>query len=266
MGNMKAHSSQLISLNEIADSALLDLQESAHRREQFLHWTLKYYKRYRMDHVGNIKIVKLDMTPWKSIELPDDNVDWIAIGIPTGQMLLTFVNDPSLLPRYCACDDDEPTETTTVENVDVDGQGIQQWSISEFGENAGRMFGLIQKDNGLGYFNPHYNDRVNEIQLSARVKAGTKIVLIYLGELFDPSVDNVVHPYYEPMIRSGIHWENMKFHVRTGSRTISVAALRDAEQEFKDELCLAVERASHLTKEGILEAIRQSTSLSPKLD
>lgn len=261
--NAKGHFKTYVSLLDIVDEALGDLDEGSHFKEKFLMWGMRLYKRYRMDIKGNIKTVKREMTPWKSVLLPDDCVDWLAIGIPTGQELLTFVNDPKMLTRYCACDEDAPTKAS-YENEDMAGEGLQYFNWTELGEHTGKMFGMVAKDNGLGYFNPHPTDRVNEIQLSEKVKAGTKIVLMYLASLFDPRADAVVHPYCADFIRAGIILEYVRHKMRKGSRSASVMAYRDIKDEFDNALCDAVERMAHLSKEDILEAIRQPYSLAPK--
>lgn len=261
---MKAHSSQLVSLREIADKALGDLMESSHRKEQFLMWALDYYKRYRMDIAGEIKTVRLDMTPWKSILLPTDCVDWIFVGIPSGEMLMTFTKK-SLLPRDCACDDDAPTEPTFT-NVDMAGEGVQFYNFTEFGEDAGKLYGQLIKDNGLGYFSPNPNERVNEIQLSAKVNSGTKIVLMYLSSLFNPDVEGVVHNYAEDFVRKGIHYENLKFKRRNGNRNISALDIQLAKDELDDELCALAERKiSGFNTESIIDACRQAYRLTPKI-
>ena len=169
--------------------------------------------------------------------------------------------------RDHACDEDEPKAPTFAEaNLDIAGEGFQFHNLTEFGEHAGKLFGQIQKDNGLGYFNPNPTDRVNEIQLSANVKAGTKIVFMYLASLFNPRADAVVHPYCADMIRAGIILEHVRSKMRRGSRSISGLAYKDVKDEFDNALCDAVERMSHLTRESILETLRQSYSLAPKFD
>ncbi len=260
---MKGHSNTYLSLNDIVDTALLDLQESAHRKEQFLSWALDYYKRYRMDMAKEIRTVKLSMTPWKSIMLPDDCVDWIALGIPNGQMLMTFVNDNTITPRDCACDTDSPQQPT-FDNVDVAGEGFPFYNCTEFGEDPGKLFGLLVKNNGVGYFHPNYNERVNEIQLSVQVKEGTKILLMYLSTLFNPNVSSVVHPYFEFVIRYGIHYENMKYKRRSGNKNISLGEIAAAKDELDEEICKAVERSSDLRTEDIISITREAILLAPK--
>lgn len=264
--NAKGHFNTYVSLLDIVDEALGDLEEGMHYKEKFLMWGMRLYKRYRMDIKGNIKTTRLEMTAWKSIVLPDDCVDWLLIGVPSGQALFTFVNDSFMLTRDCACDDDAPTRTDYSKlEIDMFGEAVQFFNWNEYGEHTGKMFGLVAKDNGLGYFNPHPTDRVNEIQLSENVKAGTRIVLMYLASLFDPRADAVVHPYCADFIRAGIILEYIRHKMRKGSRSVSVMAYRDAKDEYDNALCEAVERMAHLGREDILEALRQTYSLAPKL-
>lgn len=258
---MKAHSNQLLSIVELADKALFDLLESSHRKEQFIHWAIDYYRKYRMDMAREVKTVRLDMTPWKAIVLPKDCVDWILLGIPNGQSIDTFTKK-HLAVRDCACEGDEPTEA--VYTPEVGSEGYQFYNLTECGEDAGKMYGLAVKDNGLGYLHPNPNQYVDEIQLSTHVPAGTRPYLMYLSTLFDPSRDSVVHPYAEDMIRAGIHYRNLQRKRQAGNRNISPQDIRDAKNELDEEICLLAERRWDLSAEDIMELSRSGFSLSPK--
>lgn len=260
---MKANTKQLVSINEIVNEALLDLGESAHVKEQCLHWGVRYYKKYRMDMAREIVSVRLDLTPWKAIILPDDCVDWILVGIPNGEEIMTFTKK-SLRLRECGCDESEPTEPDYNNYVDSLGEGVQYYNCNIHGEDPGKLFGLLVKDNDLGYFSPNYNQRVNEIQLSAKVPAGTRPYLMYLSTLFDPKVENVVHPYAQPMIVAGIHYDRLKFKRRAGDRNITRDMIADAKEELDNEICLLAERRWDLSAETIIDAARQGRQLGLK--
>lgn len=259
---MKAHTKQLVSILQIVDGALLDLGESAHRKEQFIHWAITYFKMLKMDFAREIKTVKLKMTPWKAVVLPDDCVDWYMIGIRNGQDLMAFTKK-SLLPRDCSVDDSAP-EKATYPLSETSGEGIQFFNYTEYGEDPGKMFGLLQKDNGLGYFDPNQNERVNEIQLSTHVNADAEILLLYLATLFDPRSDSVVHPYCEQFITKGIHYENLKHRRRAGNRSITADMVREAKDELDDEICNMVERRWDLSSDDIIEVARNASQLGLK--
>lgn len=258
---MKAHTKELLTIEELADSVLMDLQESSHRKEQFLKWAIDYYKRYRMDVAREYKKTLLDMTAWKSIILPDDCVDPVIIGIPNGEDISTFTRR-RLATRDCACDEDEPTPPTYT--PEEGSEGFQWYQLSESGEDAGKLYGLQVKDNGLGNFKINDTQDVNEIQLSSNVPAGTRIHLTYLSTLFDPNRDNCVHPYAQPMIEAGIHWSNLKNRRRAGNRNISQQDIYDAKNEFDEALCQLAERRWELSREDIVEITREAMVLTPK--
>lgn len=260
---MKAHTSQLLTINEIVNGALFDISESSHRKEQFLKWALDYYRRLKMDIARDVRETYLDMTPWKSVILPDDCVDWIRLGIANNESVNTIVNGRLLATRDCACEEDEPV--AAVYEPEEGSEGFQFNTITEYGEDAGKMYGLMVKDNGLGYFTPHPNQRVNEIQLSASINAGTRIYLMYLSTLFDPRVDNIVHPYCQDYIAFGCHYENLKNKRRAGNRNISPQDIRDAKEELDEELCKVAERRMDINSEGIMELVRNGHRQSPKM-
>lgn len=259
---MKAHSQQLVSILEIVNEALLDLGESSHRKEQFIHWAIKGFKTLKMDFAREIRTVKLQMTPWKSIILPNDCVDWFLVGIRNGQDLMAFTKK-SLLPRDCSGDSDEP-EAASYSATLNSGEGIQFFNSTEYGEDPGKLFGLLQKDNGLGYFAPNPNEKVNEIQLSTHVDAGTEILLLYLATLFDPRVDSVIHPYCQEYLSKYIHHENLKHRRRSGNRSISADMVREAKHELDEETCRMVERRWDLRADDIIEVARNASQLGIK--
>lgn len=259
---MKAHTSQLITLNEITSKALADLGETSHRKDQFLMWGVDYYRKYRMDMAREVKTVQLPMTPWKSIVLPNDCVDWIAVGVKVGEAIATFTKKP-LASRDDNTQESAPSAPTYT-NVDWSGEGIQFFNCTDYGEDPGKMFGQLVKDNGLGYYSVNNNERVSEIQLSASVNAGTKIWLMYLSTLFDPTIESVVHPYAEDMIRFGIHYNNLKHRRRAGDKSISLSDVAQAKQELDDEICLLAERKWDLSTEDIVQAAKDAYRLTPK--
>lgn len=259
---MKAHSSQLVSVLEIVNKALLDLTEGAHRKEQFILWAIDWLRRLKMDLAKEIKTVKLQMTPWKSIILPEDCVDWYLIGVRNGQTLMAFTKK-SLLPRDCSQEKDAPTEASYTADQ-ISGEGVSFFGYTEYGEDPGKLFGLLEKDNGLGYFDPNSNERVNEIQLSTHIDAGTEILLLYLGTLFNPRVDSVIHPYLEDVIRAGIHYENLKHRRRSGNRSITGDMVREAKDELDEEICKAAERRWDLRADDIIEIARNGLQLGIK--
>ena len=262
---MKGSTHTYVTLNEIVNKALADITEGSHRKEQFLLWALDYYRKLKLDVARDVRTVSLQMTPYKSIILPDDCVDWISIGIKNGEVLDTFVNKwRDLIPRASANDDEEPTAPTYTLS-DPDGEGIVFCNYTDTGGNPGKLFGLLVKDNLHGYFTPNMNQHVNEIQLSASVPAGTPIFLMYLSTVFDPTIESIISPYFEDYIRKGIHYENLKHSRNSGNRRITSEMVFEAKQERDDELCLAVERRWDLSVDDIIEICRQGYSLAPKI-
>jgi hypothetical protein len=259
---MKAHSSQLLSIEELVDQTLLDLGLGMHRKEQFLSWAVEIFKKWRQNMAREFKIASLDMTPWKSIILPSDCVDPILVGVKNGESFDTFTFKKLAL-RDCACDDSEPT---TPQYCPEPGSEGRQWNnLTEFGEDPGKLYGLISKDNLLGYMNASHVEGSDEIQLSANIKAGTKIRLIYLATLFNPDVECCVHPYAQAAIQSYIHWRNLLMRRRAGNRNISPQDIRDAKDEFDNEWCELAEARMEMTSETIVELIRDGHRLSPKM-
>lgn len=258
---MKAHDSQLLTIEELVNQVSLDLGEGMQRKEQFLSWGVEIFKKWRANMAREFKSVTLEMTPWKSIILPSDCVDFILVGVKNGESFDTFTNKKLGL-RDCACDDDEPTKA--VYCTEPGSEGRQFNNITEFGEDPGKLYGLISKDNRLGYLNANHIEGSNEIQLSDSVKAGTRIRLIYLATLFNPDIDCCVHPYAQPMMQAYMHWRNLQRRRQAGNRNISPVDIQMAKAEFDEEWCHLAEMRMEITSETIVELIRDGYRLSPK--
>lgn len=259
---MKAHTDQLVSINEIVNGVLADLGEGSQRKDQMLKWAVDYYRRYRMDIAREVKGIRVTMTPYKAVILPKDCVDWLELGIENGNQLNTFVNK-KLLSRECACDQEAPVNAKYY--PESGSEGVQYYNLTEYGENPGKQYGLSVKDNGLGYLSPSRVDRVNEIQLSADVDSTAVIRLIYLSTLFDPSHNNIVHPYAQDLIAYGCHYNNLFYRWSNGNRNISPTAIQMAKGKLDEEICLVAERRFDLRYEDIIEVIREGRRLSPHL-
>src|SRR5258706_50471 len=89
---MKGNRQTYQTVEQIVDGVCLDLGEGMQRKEQYLHWALKEMERWKMDGAKEVKTVKLQLTAWKSIELPSDCIDWIKVGVQDGDVIKAFVN------------------------------------------------------------------------------------------------------------------------------------------------------------------------------
>ena len=82
-------------ISSIADMVCDDLSLSpAHYGRKFMRWGLWGYSQYKMDMSQDVKTDLLPVSDALTVTLPTGCIDWVKIGIPYGQYVITLcVND-----------------------------------------------------------------------------------------------------------------------------------------------------------------------------
>lgn len=262
---MKGNKKTYRTISSLVDDALMDVQEGASRKLQFTRWALKYAEEVYFDHVqSEVKTVKITMKPWKAIELPDDCVDWISVGIQCGEVVKTFVRD-----KYIALLHDEDENGQKVANEPCDswdnledvpvevGSMFPFYNLTHLGEDPGKLFGLRVKDNGLGYVQENTNGDICELQFAGDIPANSKIYLQYKGTPINPCSETLIHPFFSEYVVAGIHVERCRF-------SKDKSGLGDAKEELNRQWYRMLDLKWDLTDEDITEILRSGYGLYPK--
>lgn len=261
------HKLTYATIDEIVKGVCLDLFEGAQREIQYTHWAIKYINRWHMDCAREIKTIKLKMTPWKSIELPDDCVDWVAVGIQDGNLIKTFVHNRDIAVAYDKdangqkiYNEDPADPINDIINCNTD-QSNGVWNFmnyAPYGADPGRLFGLRMRDNGLGYFTEIRNEGSCEIQLRTNLASTTTIYLQYLATAVTPDKETLIHPYAKEMIAKGVHLERA-IHVKDkGMYGI-------AKSEFDEEFNRTIDRQWDYNIEEIMEWMDEGKRMTPHI-
>jgi hypothetical protein len=262
-GNIKTYST----ITQCVSEALMDGQESDVKKEQYTRFALKYFHELNFKKGNDIKTVSLNMKPWKAIELPNDCIDWITIGIQCGEDIKTFVKDTyetALLHQTDEngvkvanqpCPDYYPLEDWPV----WDDTQVPLFNLTSLGEDPGRLFGLMVKDNGLGYFTENRNKDSCEIQFRGQIPSDTKIYLQYLSSGINACGETLVHPYFKEYIIAGIHVER----IRHGNKS-EMWRLNDAKEELTRQFWLVQDYTWEWSAEDIIEILKSGYGLYPK--
>lgn len=257
----------LVTLDSIVRGCLMDIGAGLERHEQFLHWAITSHKKLCMDIVPqSIKTVELPLTAWKSIEWPKDYLDWVMIGVRVNGIVRSFTNDENIALAFDDADSDGfPDVNTSIDNFTLDPttdptdpfvpEQLFFWGLTSRGEDAGQMYGLTVKGNGVGYIK--INNERQEIQFAPTIAAGTTIYLEYLSSGYDPTKITMVHAYAEDAIRNYIHWMRLKF-----SKAPRVE-VKMAMDDYYAELNRTITRMRPITVADVLEVIRDAYKLSP---
>jgi hypothetical protein len=259
-GNKKTYQT----INDIVDGVCLDLGEGSNRKEQYFHWAIKHVNRWHMDQAREIKTVKLKMTQWKAIVMPDDCIDWIKVGIQDGNVIKTFVHTRDI----ALCNEVDSTGVKVYNEdpaavSDIPTDSALNWTFYNYtqnGEDPGRLYGLGMKDNGFGYFTENRNSDTCEIQFRTNVDAGSNIYLEYLATGFNPCGETLIHPYATELVALGIHHERLKHN-----SNVSRILVKEAKEEMNEEFNRVQDRMWDYNVEEILEWISNGQSMSPKV-
>lgn len=261
-------------LMEIINDALTDCQGGMHRQFQFLRWGQKYAEELSFDFSRDIRTVKLNFKPWKSIELPVDCIDWVLVGIQDGEDVKTFVKDdyiplifqqdatknnqflPNQPPSYSSDLTQLPTQADYM---------FPYLNLTSLGEDPGKLFGLVVKDNGLGYFTENRNKDVSELQFSGRDIDLTKpVYLMYVSNIWDPKKETLIHPYQAEYIVAGTLKEYEKSRLSAGNG--NGLAFKAASDEFDRQTLKIIDRRWDLRVEDIYEHLfKRGYQMTPKI-
>lgn len=264
---MKGNKETYRCLIEVVNDALSDVGESQHKQYQFLRWGMKYCEEQYVDFNPDIRTINVNLKPWKAIELPSDCLEWCAFGIQNGNDVMTFVNDRKMALQFT-----ENAKGVQQPNLDpsyypnlfalptMSDFSFPFLNYNYVGEDRGKIFGLRVKDNGLGYFSENKNKDSNEIQFRFSCPSTVgPIYLMYLSNLWDPKEETLIHPFFAEYIVAGIKREYY------GHRPGEGQLLDFAEKEFDRQYLKLLDRKWEFSVESILEYIKSSWTMTPKI-
>jgi hypothetical protein len=250
----------VVTLDSIVRSALMDLGENESRYEQFRHWAIAGYREFHFDLAQEIKTVKLTLSAWKAVELPIDYVDWVKIGyVNSAGAIVLFTHDDRINIHH-EDEDGYPEDVTSTETLPepTDSLSDQQMPFWGFGGegDAGKLFGLVSKSNGAGYYK--FNPQRREIQFAPSIKSDTVVYLEYISDGINPCESTVVNLMAARLIQLFIHWQRVKF-----AKSSNMAQIAMAKQDYQNEYNRVQDRLCKITVEDVLECARNGYRLTP---
>ena len=250
-----------VSLDSCIRNAIMDIGAGMERYEQFKKWAIDGYRKFHFDLAAEIKTVQLELTAWKAIELPIDYVDFVMIGVVYNGDIRVFTNDDRISLYHEDADpidgdpDDAPADGVLPETTT---ERRYFYNITSRGEDAGQLYGLTVKSNGVGYYK--MNPERREIQFSPHVRADTLIYLEYISDGIDPCEKTVVNVYAAKLIELYINWQRHFF-----SKSSTMAEKKMAEDIYYNEYRIVQTRVQPITFEDVLEVARDGYKLVQSL-
>lgn len=247
-----------VSLDSCIRNAIMDIGAGMERYEQFKKWAIDGYRKFHFDLAQEIKTVQLELTAWKAIELPVDYVDFVMIGVVTDGDIRVLTNDDRISLYHEDEDpidgdpDDAPADGTLP--TDTSSERRYFYNITSRGEDAGQLYGLTVKSNGVGYYK--MNPERREIQFSPHVRSDTLIYLEYISDGIDPCEKTVVNVYAAKLIELYIHWQRHFF-----AKSSTIAEKKMAEDIYYNEYKIVQTRIQPITFADVLEVARDGYKL-----
>lgn len=265
---MKGNKATYRPLGELVEDALTDNGLGMQHRFQFFRWAQKYAEELHFDHLRDIKTVRLNMQPWKAVELPSDCVDWVAVGLQYGSDIAVFVNDHKIALEFDLGNTNQqlpnadPTYLLDESRMPEVSDSIFPFlNLSALGEDAGKIFGLVVKDNGLGYVTENTNKDVNELQFKGSyIDTTNQVYLQYVSNLWDPKEETLIHPIMAEYIVSGI---NKEYSARAKNMTGFDKQM--AVEEFNRQYLRVLDHSWQYTVDDILEYFKSQYRMGPKI-
>lgn len=251
----------IVSLDEVTRSWLMDWQYGMERYEQGKHWIIEGYRDFHFDQAREVKTVQLSLTPWKSVQWPDDMVDWCMIGIVFNQQIRCFTNDSRIslyLPDQNPIDGLPDTRTGSNSEPDYSEVSSKYWFYNYDSRwmDKGKLFGLAVKGNGQGEFKPNRERR--EFQFDIALDSVTPIYLEYISNGVTVNGKTVVNVYAAKLLKRYADWCKLKY-----SKSANQAEIQRAENDYYREMRLVQSRLNPITVEDVIEAARDAYHLTP---
>ena len=247
----------IVTLDSCIRSALMDIGAGMERYEQFKHWSIEAFRDFHFDMAQEIKTVLLDLTAWKAVDIPDDMVDWVMIGVIVDNQIRVFTHDERISLYRPDADNDGVTDPITTTATPTIQESVPYWFWSNRtsqGQDAGQLYGLTVKDNGVGYYK--FNKERREIQFSPAVDSSQQIYLEYISDGIDPTEETTVNIYAAKLIKLYIHWMRHEF-----AKSSNAMEKQRAKDMYDRELFRVQGRLNPLTVSEILDCARDAYRL-----
>jgi len=217
------------SLNIIVRDALLDNGLPLHYYTRYLHHALRITDELSMDYnMGNIKMVKLNLTSYQRAVLPNDFIDLVDVSAKQGERLLPLERDRTLNKMYNYDESGSripyPSDTTLNYDSEFNYNLISGGNnLNTRGELIGRYYGKQRKPLLM-----YDIDTINSEIVFSNTTTFTEITLVYISSAVSKSSANLVTPYATDVITKYVQ---MKATQVDGGR---IGMLQIYKQDFEN--------------------------------
>lgn len=251
--------SKYYKLSALTDDWLHDNDLTEHYFDKALKWGIRALEEIRLDVAGDVKTKLLTVTDRKTVVLPDDYADYVKVGVPRGQYVITMgVNDDLRVDARDAGRTD--TVAGLLSQHLPNGTDMTPYGGYYFFNYGGSsLYGVGMGLPSKGYFKFHDNGTCKELLLDYDYKF-TQIYLEYITNGFDPCGETHVHPYLKDYVLKFIEFEWEK---RNNPKANESSIQRKGRDLFHAERNVRARRNT-LTPKDMLNITRANFRLTTK--
>jgi hypothetical protein len=257
---MKQSNRDFYKVSAIVDQFLIDNDLPNGFFPKALSWVLRGLREIKLDTVGDVKTVLLNVTDRKTANLPDNFVDWTKVGVRVGQYVVVLgVNDDlNTLPRTSSSPSVAGLMSQHMPNG-IDFSQYQGYDFYNFSE--GPLYGIGQGLPSKGYFKVHDNGTCKELLIDYDYSFST-IYLEYITDgLSDCGGDTVVSPYLFDYL---VKFCDMMYEKKNNPKATNWSKSEAERDVYWAEKRLRA-RNNKITPQDILNITRQEARLTPHL-
>lgn len=244
----------MTTIDSIVRKALLEKELPIHYYVLFLSAALESLREIHFDVIANTRTAKLTLNEFNEAPLPEDYIDWIRVGVPSGRHIVPLgVNSSFNLKTNISSTGVRSSYGDSPQYLEI-GNTPFSWGgfYNSYGESVGRHFNTSGKLR---------NDEFQVDRQRWKVIAGQYLVeddVIYMDYISDSPAHaaSLVHPYAETTIQAFIWWRY--------SANQKLGDQDRRKREFYNQLRTLRARIDPITKEEIIRLYRASVQPTTK--
>jgi len=247
------------SLHSIVCNMILKRRYPVHYYLEFLLYAKECLAELSMDErFENIRYKVCQLNDNHALELPNDYLDYVAVGVRVGGYVKPLVEDDTLdlIPNYDSNFDIQSyiNGVATEENQQLtyyNGFLTPLWFMTNwnaFGENTGRLFG------GVGNYVDTFkvNKARNEIKINDYLTF-TEYVITYISDGTDSDSATHINNYAAATIRAYIMWQ-----FKENNRTYSKSEALVEREQYRSERKILRARLSDLSIDKLKRIVQKN--------
>jgi len=217
----------IVSVNYVTNSILNRMRDYSYRHFMYIaQLVIEGYTQLALWHLDTVEVVYLRMSAAKTVDLPNDYVDYVKIGIPiNGKLRVLTHKENVLLPRTFS----DGAEVGNADDENADGGAI--FFTDHFREKQ-FVAGLYGLPGGLDNAYYRIDREERKIVFSGTIERG-EVVLEYVSSGIKLSGQTNIPREAVPALQTYVWWQMAEFDSKIGAGETERRKTNYLEEEHK---------------------------------